>query len=325
MIKRVETITSKEFKEKEDEALKSEYNAVHQLMQFHKAALFDFNKHGRADETEADSIGMIWAAKAGYSPEYATVMLLQLDSLEEEKYTDKIDYDKIFSTPDFKFKQEWLKGEAFLKAFKSKSEVEKELRNDTVNDHPDNNLRATTVANLLARGNYHGNDGTSSLKNTLAIEADFEVIEFQYQAEAYGPSLYNTLHLLQVFPDNVYLKAMVGKNLYFLYKSLKDRTFSFHTDLPHPYFSKNYNEFLYFINNLRSSEFAALANNYIKKNDIGKKDKSYEFATILCLSMTPEKTSIENLVAGYTHEYPGTEEAKYLTEKLNPIKTTKKN
>ena len=325
MVKRVETITSKEFKDKVDEAYNSDYNALHKLMQVGKVALYNFNTHGRADETEADSIGMIWAAKAGYAPEYAPVMLRLLDSVDEEKYTDKIDYDKIFSTADFKFKPEWLKGEAFLKTFKAKSEVDKELHNDTLNDHPDNQLRAKTVARLLTRGNYHGTEGTTSLKNTLNIEADFEVIEFEYQLKDYGQALYNTLHLLQVFPNNVYLKAMVGKNLYFLHKSLKDRTFSYYTDMPHPYFSKNYNEFLYFINNMRSSEFAALANSYIKKNDTGQKDKQYEFATILCLSMYPEKTSIENLVAGYTHEYPGTEESKYLTEKLNPLKTLKKN
>ncbi len=311
MARVIETLKDKDFKNKVETASKSEYNNYHKVMELYKGLSFDFSKHSRDHEEQADSLGVLWMVKAGYDPAYALSALGLLDTIDKEKYREPIEYDKIFSSSVFIFKPEWLTGEDFMKGFRSKEEY----TNDTFKTHPDCKIRVESVKRILKDAQYKGTAG-KVLNDNFNLMADFEIIEHQYTNEVYGLSLYNTLHLLQLFPDNIYLKAMVVKNLYFLTKSLKEHNFSNHTDLPHPYFSKNYNEYLYLINNLRSSEFTSLANSFLKKQGTAINDPQYEFAEILCLSLTPEKVSLENLVADYAHKYPGSRETRYLTAKL---------
>ncbi|HWB62744.1 MAG TPA: M48 family metallopeptidase [Chitinophagales bacterium] len=322
LVKYVQTVTDRDYKEKFEAAATSEYNAHHKLIQFMNGMLFSFNRHSRDHESEADSIGALWMIKAGYNPEYAISALQLLDSVDREKYADTINYNQIFSGNGYAFNNNWLQGTEFMQWYKSKEELTGE-NNDTVKTHPDCKKRIAGIRLLLLKQTATATGGNTSLENNINLRADFEIVQHFYDDGLYGASLYHSLQLIQVFPENAYLKAMIEKNLYFLYRSIKDHDFSAHTDAPSPYFSKNYNRFLFFINNIRSSELAALATNFCKKNGGQSNDPQLEYGNILCLSLSPDKTSVETLVSDYTHKHPGTKESKYLNEKL--LTTKNKN
>lgn len=314
MVKYVETMSDKSTKDKMHEVAKSEYNAYHQMESLSKNLMLDFNTHSRQHESEADSLAVIWMTKAGYAETAALSALQLLDSIDKEKFELDINYKGFFDSPDYPFKDEWLKQADFMQAFKSKEEAQ-DKDNDTLKTHPDCKKRIAAIEQRYPgeRKALERQDATMAQMNTIA---DFEIVTHQYERGLYGVSLYNTLSLLQLYPANTYLHAMVGKNCYFLYKAIKDHTFSHHTDMPHPYFDNRYNQFLSFINNLRSSEFAAIAIAYLKKNQPAQSDAQFDFAQILCLSTNPEKTSIENLTMEYCKSYPNTSEAIYLKERL---------
>lgn len=266
----VNTIYSDDFQKKLKDIKKSGFQQNTQLEQLSKSLLFKKSRHSREFEQSSDSMALELMKNTGYDLQEALNCLALLDSVDKDKYEGKIKMEDRFQFAQYPFKKSWLSAEAI--SFTETDKEKKEQKNlaDSLKTHPDCTER---IKLLTAKANSYNKAGNKkfmvneTLFNQLKSSFDYEIIEYYFKANNISKSLFYAMEMLQSFPDDAYLHAMVGKCLNGLYNNQKAHTLGLVTDLPNPNFDVEYNQLLYFIQNLRLQEIAALSYFYLAQNE----------------------------------------------------------
>ncbi|HEY8400982.1 MAG TPA: M48 family metallopeptidase [Cytophagaceae bacterium] len=289
---------------------KSEYNQYTRTKELLQGLTFDVTKHSRLHESEADSIGITYLLNTSYNPFEAIRTMEILDSCDVPLYHEILDLKKYFHFEQYPFKDSWLEYEI------SDYEYAKGLYHDsdTLSTHPDCKKRIVNMNKQLA--SYSGKkklpkDPYQAYKGLVQI-SEFEIIESLYHFKYYGRALYNTLRLLEKYPENTYLNAMVGKCLYHIYQYQSNKEFGKVVDLQDTRYSESYNRFLSFLHNLRLTEMSKICTMYMEQRSL-KYGEDEEFLYALILSSQLPTTGLfkEKMKQNYQQKYP---KGKYINQ-----------
>lgn len=94
-----------------------------------------------------------------------------------------------------------------------------------------------------------------------------ENIQYSLYTKKYGVALTKSLQLLNLFPDNRYLRSTVGICLGEIYFAQKEHTLREHVPRPDDDYQYNYHLVLLMIENMRLSELKELALSYMGVNN----------------------------------------------------------
>jgi Zn-dependent protease with chaperone function len=294
----------KGLKKKLDEVNKSEYGRYTKLRQLFEGLDLSFNKHSRNHEFEADSLGLLLYINAGYDKNAPLRVIEILEGADQEFNSTPILFNKIFDFKGFPFKESWIQYE--------KSDVwhapKKYADSDTAQTHPNCERRMQALIRQLQRIGKENVAVPAAGKNqieNITLQASLEIIESEYHFKKYGKAIYKALVLLNKYPDNAYLHAMVAKCLFKIHESQKKHEFGKTVELPDPRFSENYDRLLTFIHKLRLSEMANLAYHYsISQKEECFSDEEYLYAFWLCSSLEESKIDSDKVRDDYVQKFP---------------------
>ena len=161
---RINILNSKEVLSEAKEIKRRRYGRTTEGMSFLKELTFDFLKHNREVEIEADSLGFQFFRNTKYSEVESRKSLELLGELEDVIFKDSIQLSKLLDFESYPFKKYWIKNERSLFDVSEKVDDYK-WDKDSLKTHPDTQLRIL------------------NLDNFLLIESDSNKDEFKYIQE----------------------------------------------------------------------------------------------------------------------------------------------
>ena len=233
-----------------------------------KAILYSEGTINRKQEQEADSLGYTLFRnskfhKADYLNSYK--LMAEYDSVKPKGLDIDI-YHKVFTFPDMKFRQEWLKCEDFTGYDYTK--YKPDLNTDSLKSHPENEERIEHLKRFFPELSDSGqitNPGKTFIelqriaKNELVSCLDFN--------EDYGEGVYLCLLNIQHDSTDIYHKKWLGHFFQKIYEARKSYLLNRYLDRVDPKEqSESYQQFLNFMWNLNVSELKKIADYYTKKD-----------------------------------------------------------
>lgn len=267
------------------------------------------NKHSRADEFAADSIGLTYYRRTNYNPLAPLRCMQILKEADRGVFKNNIDFKKYFSFSEFPFKDSWI-------AYK-KSDVWHADKTwttpDSARTHPncDNRLEAL-VHQINTEIPADSNFKKGVIIKDITDKAAFELVNTHYHFKQYGKALFQSLVLAEQYPQNVYAHAMIVKCMYQLYRAQKNHVLGKSLELPDPRFEENYDRFLNFIHALRLFELANLSYYYaISQPESFYSDEEFIHALWMASKFDFSKVDSQKVRDDYEQLFPN---GKYLQE-----------
>ncbi|MEO8146138.1 MAG: M48 family metallopeptidase [Bacteroidia bacterium] len=305
---KINLIAEKKFDEDFDKqikkTLKQEYNVHSKLMALVMPLLFDITKYSRTDESQADSMGLIFLSHTPYNTSESIKAIAKLDLFDLEKDTNNIDLKKSFDYEDYLFKNEWLTyhGASSLGAFEYKSTA----IDDSLKTHPDCKIRASALEHLYSKLTWA--PGKIFLQpedkfKEISYHAEAEIIETNYRIENYGRALFLALQMSMHFPQDIYSKLIVSRCLSKIYLNRKKHVPYMYVDNTSNEYFENYNRVLAFINELTMHDLEMLGYLGFQKcgNDKFGSNEDYLFTKLVIYlahnDLVISKSVKENYVA----------------------------
>jgi Zn-dependent protease with chaperone function len=292
---------SKEFKNELRAINRSEYGQYTRYVKLVSSLGISVSKHGREKEFEADSLAFFYFVNVSTDFNAPIRTLEILDSLDVDRKIEPIKLKKHFHFLDYPFKESWIEYDSQI----IWSNRDKEIQ-DSLRTHPSCDLRIKAIQRQMVNSAAINSRNLVLGKPTeIVLLSQFERIESQYHLKNYGRAMYNSLMLLEQFPQNAYLHAMVGKCLYQLYAYQKRHELGKVLPLPDPRFGESYDRFLTFLQSLRLSELEALTNHYMnEKKGIYSNDEYFLFALWLCAHTDPREANLKSIQNEYIRKFP---------------------
>lgn len=309
----VKTINSDAYKKEVEEINDMEYNKRSRALHLFKDILYDDRYHSRTHENEADSLGIHLLLNTKYSAVKGIKALLILDSIEIDKYRVDINYKKVFDFKQYPFHEHLLEKEESI--FEEVDELEYE-NIDSLKTHPDCIKRYSSVKKFLIMSDQKVNnlqeEGTLL---HLQLHSDFEIINNYYLNKQYGKGLYFSLKLSQVYPNNLYLKKMVGVFFYHLSIARKNQEYGKYVELTASFPNEPYQEFLVFANNLRNTDLINMGFYFLENQyDENIKDQEFLYQLVLNSSLMNNHKKFDYYSAKYIKQFPSGKQTKYINQ-----------
>jgi predicted metal-dependent hydrolase len=259
----VNTIHSDEFQKELKKISQSQYQQNQQLENLVKTMAFGSRRHSREHEAEADSLALEWMKNTSFDVRESLTCLSLLDTVDRDKYNIAPPLNRTFNFKEYPFQERWVKEEQSLfNALAASSEAEAKKEQDSLKTHPDCSIRVSKLAGRVQQ--YYSSSSRAfvvdeKLFRQLQSDFDYEIIDYCYRTDNVSRSLYYTLQMLQVQPDNTWLITNTGRCINKLFTAQKNHTLTQITDLPSPYNEKNYNALLHFIQRVRLTDLGAIS------------------------------------------------------------------
>ncbi|MEY4904654.1 MAG: hypothetical protein RLZZ292_2469, partial [Bacteroidota bacterium] len=172
-------------------------------------------------ESEADSVGIEKYLKTAYSLESVNGVF---DILKGNYFPfENISFDKIFfETPNFKFPKDY-----FLDTLKTKK-IDLDDEDDTRSTHPAlKKRRASILAKIKDKSNENRQDFIVSKARFEEVQqvVRLEIPQLYLHQGLYEQAIYHAYILLKKYPENKYLKKIIGQSLYSLAKFRNSETY----------------------------------------------------------------------------------------------------
>jgi len=257
----VENRNAKKTQQEIRDIARSAYGRNEKALRLLQGMVFSDRRHSRLFESQADSLALIYLRNTAYDEREALRCLALLDEADQEKYPQTPNLRKAFDTPEYPFKDAWLKTESTL--YGGVNQSENTWNADSLKTHPDCKKRIE----LLEKQNFLPGKPKfiqPEIRFRAQVETcDFEIIQSNFDGGDYGACLYQTLLLLDKYPDNGYLHGMIGRCLCAIGTALQQHDLGNHVELPAGDTPLPYRSVLTFIHNLRTREVVALAVHYL--------------------------------------------------------------
>ncbi|MBB1283916.1 M48 family metalloprotease [Flavisolibacter sp. BT320] len=262
--KYVNTVYSDEFQKQLKNIQKSAYRQNQQLEQLAKCLLFRSRRHSREYEQAADSMALELMKNTPFDLNGVVSTLALLDTAETDKFSAPLQLEKRFHFTSYPFKKSWLESESL---FFTKSTEEANNETDSLKTHPDCKSRIKAVQQK--QQHYQKTTGKKFVVDKakfdrLKNQFDYEIVEHCFQSNRVSKALYLGLQMLNKKPDDVFLHTMVGRCLNEIYTRQKAHELGKIVDLPDNSYTKDYNNLLRLLQNIRLSELAALSYYYLE-------------------------------------------------------------
>lgn len=266
--KYISTIYSDDFQEKLKELKKQQYNKKEELDKLEMGFAFKSFRHSREFESEADSVGLRFMKNTGYDCKESLTCLGILDEIDEEKMDCSKQLPKIFSFTEYPFRKRWIEKEAAFFGVTAENNDNKKLE-DSLKTHPDCKVRIKTLEPVLQRDVI--TKGQTFLQpqpqfTQLQQLFAFEEVNFCFTSKKISKCLFNSLELLEQYPQNAYLVTTTGKCFNEFYDKQKSHHLNNIIDNPSPFREKNYNTLLEFIGKLSLTDIANIGYHFMKQH-----------------------------------------------------------
>ncbi len=292
---------SKEFKKELRAINKSEYGQYTRYVKLVSSLGISVSKHGREKEFEADSLAFVYFRNVSNDSNAPIRTLEILDSLDVDREIMTINLKKHFDFSTYPFKESWVAYDSQIIWRNRDKEIPDSLRT-----HPSCDLRIKAIQRQMVKSTAINSANLVLGKPAeIVLLSQFERIESQYHLKNYGRAMYYSLMLLEQFPQNAYLHAMVGKCLYKLYDYQKRHEMGKVLPLPDPRFGESYDRFLTFLQLLRLSELRSLTEHYMNKGKENYSDnEDFLFALWLCAHTNPQEVTLKSIQNEYIRKFP---------------------
>ncbi len=326
ILQRSQMIHDDNFKKELKKATSQEFNSVKVTETVVLKFMARYTEHSRENETEADSLGLVLYRNAGYPLAVAVKAIQKLDSIDLPSYTKPLRLKELFNSAELAFNDNWLKPSDENVALGGNLDDFK--MPDSLKTHPDCKLRAAAMKRIITR---EPTADTSSEIRCLQRYRDFrsacllESVEVYLQNGLYSWALYNSLELMNRFPDNNYLKCAASLSLQEIYLAQARHDFSRVVDFPGKDYTESYNQLLIMLHNLTLSELKSISSAYYKQHVSPL--RSNEFASYVGVLVNNDKKPREDFelaVRSFEKEYANSYYSRSLNDKLLSLKPTKK-
>ena len=257
----VNTVYSDDFQRELKDIKKTKYEKNKELDKLSKSITFKSRRHGREHETEADSMGLVFMQHSGFNVKESLTCLALLDSIDSERYVPGPELERYFNFAEYPFQKSWVKKEAaFFGGIADLKLTGKEK--DSLKTHPDCKIRVARLTPSVEKLNTVSGSNfvvSESKFNELRQRFRYEIIEFCFTSKRVSHALFYAMEFLKDAPGDPYLVNMIGKCFASFYENQKTHTLNQVVDLPSPYFDKNYNSLLEFLQNIRIDDMSAIA------------------------------------------------------------------
>jgi hypothetical protein len=289
----------------------SDNQKVSRAMDLLRHTLYTNNRYSRLNERAADSLALIFLQHTSYDESQALTALALLDSVDKEKYSDKLPLKQIFDSPTYAFKDSWLQSSSLLKMEDKDDYWDK----DSLKTHPDCKERINLLAKRLKPVDVNKRKflQPEPVFREILQRSDIELIERELYFQRYSRCLYESLLLTKQYPRSPYLQATIGQCMYGIYQAQKNHQLSKHVDLPAPGQSKEYRQLLDFIHNLRLKEIAQVGFYFLKNNYTDLSTQEFLLAYAALAKVIDEVEEVTRLKKDYLHKYP---QGKYVQQIL---------
>ena len=284
--KYVTTLNSAEVQRELRKIKQTEYRKREQLDKLANGFAFNTRRHGRDNETEADSMAVELLKATRFDAGQSVTTLALLDNIDIDSLDMKATLQKVFHSKDFPFQKRWIDVETGLLGGHARIKTDQTYI-DSLKTHPDCKTRMAVLSNLLTKAPQATNK--ISLANQpgfdeLQKKFSYEIVEYAFTSGNYTRSLYYTLELLEAYPGDPYLTTQVGKLFNAFFEAQKNHTLGKFIELPSPYQPQHYNMLLQFVQNLYREEYASIGYHYLKQHS-PKLDHYQPFKTALAASI----------------------------------------
>lgn len=263
--KYINTLYSDEFQKKLKQLKRQSYDKKAELDKLEQSITFKSLRHSREFESEADSFGLVLLKNTDYDCREAISCLALLDTVDEEDLDIENRLPGIFSFNEYPFKKRWLnKEDAFFGGVDNK---EKKPLDDSLKTHPDCQVRIKILTpevekiQLDNRKTFLHDEQQFLNLQTLF---QFEIINSCFAAKKISRCLFNSIKLMERFPNNPYLVTVTGDCFNEMYKNQKEHRLYTIADLPSPYKEKKYNRLLEFLNQLSLTDMSSIGYYFLK-------------------------------------------------------------
>jgi len=238
----------------------------------------------RENELEADasSLSLLYASKFD-----ANEMPKSLALLKEDTVNFKTDLEAFFKNEFFSVDTNWINEKAMKKKLKSMNRKESNSNifsrpDDIYLSHPEVDKRVIAAKEILKSMNYsftHTAPNPSEFENIKNI-ARFEIIHNAVLNGYYPYAIFESIRLLDEYPDNKFLKISIMKSLYWLcfYKEVGQLDKVLKRDLYQP--GVSYAKLSLILSNPDLSNYRKLMYGYIKKYE-EQMEKEEEYMIVL--------------------------------------------
>ncbi|MFL5741068.1 MAG: M48 family metalloprotease [Flavisolibacter sp.] len=287
----VNAVYSDEFQKQLKSIQKSDYRQNQQLESLAQGLSFKSRRHSREFEQAADSMAIEFMKSTSFDLNESLRCLGLLDSVDKDKYPSNIELSHKFDFASFHFKKSWLESDALQ--FGAVKESAKELAEaDSLKTHPDCKTRINMLRGAVKKYEKPGTKKFLVDESTFRLlqgRFDYEILNYCFESGRISRCLFYTLEMLNAYPDDMYLHAMVGKCLNEMYAKQKIHELGKIVDLPSPEFDEEYNKLLRLIQNTRLSEIAALSYYFLQQYET--KDES---SKLFSVEWTKSKENFNN-------------------------------
>jgi Zn-dependent protease with chaperone function len=175
-----------------------------------RSVLYGVTKFNRRRELEADSMALIYLRAAKYDRTKATSALAVLKASLAPKTDIGPELFDPFNPDAYPFQDYWLRQQPSVLRRKPSSGTFM-FSLDSLESHPDIDLRIETVKNYFPGGWEDEAHQPEAFIKAVTTTAEFETVESAFRQHAYDRCLYYALQLLVRYPGNSYLTSRIGK------------------------------------------------------------------------------------------------------------------
>lgn len=270
ILKTVLQNTSKEKRQQARQIRRERYNTYDKAFKVMKGIMYASRKEKRMREMQADSIGYLLYKNTTFAKEdyiNSLKLLVKYDSMPEITLDSTV-YAKFFDLPAQPFQKEWMEMEEFSSY--NYSQFKEKINKDSLRSHPELTKRIEKLEvefPELKTSKTSTAEKNSRFDQLKELASQEDVVNLYY-LEKYGLSVQLILYKLSKNPDDAYLKEWLGKNFLAMHKAKKKYQLNRHIETVNPKDqSKNYQQFLSFLWNLRLTELETIGNFYAPQKE----------------------------------------------------------
>ncbi|MDR6846304.1 M48 family metallopeptidase [Flavobacterium granuli] len=270
LLKHIQTFNSKDVKKKLSAASNLKYGRRAAVTSLLSDLKYNFMKHSRNDEIQADSLGIVLFSKTKYSQQAAVTALKKLDFDEGMVFNNQTNLKQNFNFKDYPFKEVWTEKEDKLFDI-TQSANDFALDKDSLKTHPDIPLRIETILHNNKLSSTSPSKELLDLVKKKVAENSFRIY---YDSNRYDYALYQilSLHENQDIDDLTYTKAIstLFKKIFLL---KQNHVFGKYVEPANTFSEEKYvNEIRLFLNNLELKNVRKIGYAFCAENELKAKD-----------------------------------------------------
>ncbi len=178
-------------------------------------------RYSRESEFEADAIGLQLLIASTFDASESASSLRNFsksDSADVEMNLGKYFNNELFTIDTSWITEKAIKGWVKIATNRDEENSFSENTEDIFLSHPDIEKRALALEEILKATDYKysGTDDKKTKFDEMKKIAAFEIVENSHRNGQYAFSIYQSIKLLETYPDNLFLNVNVMRSLYWL-------------------------------------------------------------------------------------------------------------